>query len=214
MLGTFRDIMHTSEANGITSRFYFMAGGQSDKEGYYELQQRDLLELMREIRKRGHVLGFHPSYDSYRDPEKWQREREALQDAAGVEVTEGRQHYLRFENPGTWRIWDDAGMASDSTLGFADRVGFACGTGNSFPVFDVRARKQLSLREQPLLVMDSALSSMDDPEASLTKIKETCGRYRMPLAVLFHNHRLDRTPWNRMQASYQRLVSEYGGGAG
>jgi len=213
VFGTFRRIMQQSETHGLKSHFYLIAGGRSDKEGYYELAQREVVELIREIRSRGHVLGFHPSYHTYRDPYQWNREREVLQDALGTEVREGRQHYLRFENPGTWRIWEDAGMEVDSTMGFADRVGFTCGTGNSFPVFDVRARRQLELREQPLLVMDSALMKMAEPEEALTKIMEACDRYRMPLTILFHNHTLDRTPWNRMEKYYQRILSKYGGSA-
>jgi hypothetical protein len=211
VFGTFRRIMQHSESHGLKSHFYFIAGGLSAKEGYYELAQREVVELIREIRNRGHVLGFQPSYQTYRNPDQWNREREALQDAIGCEVREGRQHYLRFENPKTWRIWDDAGMEMDSTMGFADRVGFTCGTGNSFPVFDVLARRQLNLREQPLLVMDSALMKMNAPQEELTNIIEACNQYYMPLTILFHNHTLDRTPWNHLDETYQRLLSEYGG---
>jgi hypothetical protein len=213
VLGTFHRIMDLSEAQGLQSRFYFIAGGKTDKEGYYDLTQPDISHLVREVRDRGHALGFHPSYDTYRDPEMWNLERETLQNALGADITEGRQHYLRFENPTTWQIWDDAGMEVDSTMGFADAVGFKCGTGDSFPIFDIHRRKQLALREQPLLAMDSALMKMEAPAASLSTLRKACDRYGMPVTLLFHNHSLDRTPWNRMQETYESLLADCGRGA-
>ncbi|MEA1048991.1 hypothetical protein U5801_04080 [Lamprobacter modestohalophilus] len=40
----------------------------------------------------------------------------------------GRQHFLRWETSATARLWDANGLDYDSTLSYADRPGFRCGT--------------------------------------------------------------------------------------
>ena len=46
-------------------------------------------------------------------------------EAEGVRQDEwgGRQHFLRWTNPETWRNWEAAGLDYDSTLAYADAVG-------------------------------------------------------------------------------------------
>ena len=91
-------------------------------------------------------------FERYRHAEKAE-----LEFALGEKVFEGRQHVLRFEAPTTWTIWEGANMDLDSTLGFADHVGFRAGIAEQYPVFDVLERKTLNLEEAPLVVMDSSL---------------------------------------------------------
>ena len=55
----------------------------------------------------------------------------------------GRQHYLQWANPTTWRNWDAAGLAYDCTLAFSEAVGFRTGTCHEYPVFDLVARRPL-----------------------------------------------------------------------
>ena len=66
---------------------------------------------------------------------------------------------MRLKTPDTWRLWAYAGMAFDSTLTYADRPGFRCGTCHPYPVYDVAAGEPLPLVEFPLIAMDSTLYS-------------------------------------------------------
>ncbi|HVV71945.1 MAG TPA: hypothetical protein VHI52_10670, partial [Verrucomicrobiae bacterium] len=103
----------------------------------------------------------------------------------------GRQHYLRWENPTTWRCWDQVGLDYDSTLGFADRVGFRCSTSREYPVFDLLQRRQLRLRERPLIAMDVSMveyMGLSAPEISqvLRSLWSTISRVGGTLEVLIH----------------------------
>ena len=69
----------------------------------------------------------------------------------------GRQHYLQWANPTTWRNWDEAGLDYDCTLAFSEAVGFRTGTCHEYPVFDLVAGTPLGLRERPFQVMDVTL---------------------------------------------------------
>jgi hypothetical protein len=213
-LSSFRRVMKESEGRNSKSRFYFIAGGGTDKEGYYDLSDPGIRALLEEIDKRGHIIGFHPSYAAADDPHMWQEEKRRLEEATKRKCAEGRQHYLRWGNPATWRLWNDNGMLLDSTMGFSDTVGYRCGTGDSFPVFDILARNVLALRELPLIIMDSAMRRMGrrDRQEALEHIVKVSKRYRMPLTVLFHNHCLDATIWNWADASYAALLDQSSAG--
>ena len=131
-------------------------------DGDYSIGDPWIRGLMREIAVRGHEVGLHPSYNTYRDEAGLRLERDLLlraceEEELGQQRYGGRQHFLRWANPITWRLWDEAGLAYDSTLGFPDAVGFRCGSCYEFPVFDLEKRRALKLTERPLVVMESAL---------------------------------------------------------
>jgi len=206
-LRSFQRIMQESEQRSLQARFYFIAGGHTDKEGYYDLDDPGIRLLLEEIDTRGHVVGFHPSYDAVSDPSMWRAEKLRLEELTQRPCVEGRQHYLRWENPSTWRLWNENGMRMDSTMGFSDTLGYRCGTGDAFPVFDILASETLALREQPLIAMDSAMRYMsrDTRRHALARLVDVSKRYRMPLTVLFHNHSLDPTIWSWAEESYAAL---------
>ncbi|NLD97959.1 MAG: hypothetical protein GX635_12630, partial [Synergistaceae bacterium] len=131
---TFETIMDISESHGLKSAFYFLSGVSSSWDGeYYDLKHPRIAALMKKINDRGHEIGYHGSYTTYRDAERTRREVRALKEAAarlGVEQTTwgGRQHYLRWNAPATWRNYAEAGLNYDTTLSYADHAGFRCGT--------------------------------------------------------------------------------------
>jgi hypothetical protein len=195
---SFDMLMRESEQRGLRSAFYFIADSSSAPEAAdYRLDDPRLLRLLRRISERGHEIGLHPSYRSYDDPAKLLLEAEALRAAlaaAGVEQERigGRQHWLRWTNPLTWRAWAEAGLVYDSTLGWPDRVGFRTGTCREYQVFDLGARRPLALSERPLVVMDSAVTNVAarpsaGAGATIAAAKETCRRHRGDFTILWHN---------------------------
>lgn len=206
---TFDWLMDVSERHGATSRFYWMSGGVTPHDNGYPLDGQALC-LMREMVRRGHEIGFHPSYATCGDPALWQREKTALQDALSSSVREGRQHYLRFEVPGTWQIAHEAGLGVDSSIGWADTAGFRAGVCWEHPVFNVLTRQQLELRERPLIVMDLACLKkrerrMPAEQAwdEICALLEKCRRYRGDFVLLWHNSSLT-TP--EACSLYERVV--------
>src|SRR5205823_9877981 len=65
----------------------------------------------------------------------------------------GRQRSLAGD---AWQSWADAGLAHDSSLGFAETPGFRCGTCHEYGAFDLRARRPLPVRERPVVATDEA----------------------------------------------------------
>lgn len=198
---TFDFLMGESERNGLRSAFYFIASGTVDGiDGRYSLDDPRLRRLLRRIHERGHEIGLHPSYNSFRDAERTRFEFDLLLRACSEEGIEqeawgGRQHYLRWENPTTWQNWEQAGLAYDSTLTFAESPGFRCGVCFEYPVFDLHERRRLALRERPLVAMEVSLLVYQrlgraEAGAALAALRERSRLFGGDFTLLWHNSRL------------------------
>ena len=104
----------------------------------------------------------------------------------------GRQHYLRFSTPRTWQIWNECSMEWDSTMSYADCSGFRCGVCYPFPVFDIENRKQLNLKERPLIVMEGSLVgyeelSLKEAKKKVDILKSEVLKYNGEFVFLYHN---------------------------
>jgi hypothetical protein len=198
---TFDWLMDVSEANNLQSAFYFICGRTNQTyDADYEPEHPAIRKLMRRIHERGHEIGLHPSYNTFQSQELLKKEADRLKRICaekGIYQTQwgGRMHYLRWEQPTTLRAWVEADMNYDSTLGYADRPGFRCGTCHEYPAFDPLMQQSLSLRIRPLIVMecsviDEAYAGLGVTEEALVLIntlKQRCIEVGGVFALLWHN---------------------------
>lgn len=208
---TYDFLMTISENLGVKSRFYFMSSDSKRMydSGYY-LNRRMFSSKIKEIISRGHIIGFHPGYYTFNDDARWKYEKSLLQDTIQQEITEGRQHFLRMDVSETLLIWDRNNMRIDSTLGYADREGFRCGTGDIYPVFNFLERKELGLRERPLVVMDGTLRQYQNysNEKALEVLQyyfNISRKYNSTLTLLFHNSSF-YMEWEGYDSIYRELL--------
>lgn len=201
---TFDRIMDLSEQNNLQSAFYFKTACTNDRyDNDYSINHSYLKKLLQDIYNRGHEIGLHPSYETYNNKGQLSTEFEALLkvcEELGIKQSKwgGRQHYLRWQAPLTWRYWADVGLDYDSTLTYADRAGFRCGICYEYPVFDLEQRKTLSLIERPLIVMESSVLGNKymnlSGEAALEymlMLKNRCRLFNGDFALLWHNNMFD-----------------------
>ena len=204
-------LMDLSEKVGVQSHFFFMAHGLTKYDNYYESGDIKVKKLVEHIISRGHCVGIHPTYSSYNNQQKLNEEKEELETNFGVTINYGRQHYLRFEVPGTWQIWDDLNMSWDSTAGYPNMEGFRCGICNEFNPFNVLTRKKLSLKEKPLMLMDSMFNIYSNRSLNASIISERTmvlldrvKKYNGEFVILWHNSSLN-VP---MVSSYQHVYKQ------
>lgn len=117
---------------------------------------------MRRIHERGHEIGLHGSYGTYKSAHQHLLDANRLRrvmDEEGIYQDEigNRQHYLRWSTPEAARNLEQAGISYDVTLGYADHPGFRCGTCLEYPMYELNERKPLRLRQKPLIVMDDTV---------------------------------------------------------
>lgn len=214
---TFDFMMKTGERHGLKTTFFVKAGVSDPRvDEKYCLESPPVADVLREIHHRGHELGLHPSYHTYRDRPRLNAEFATLLRAAdhlGIRQAAwgGRQHYLRFAVPETWRGYAEVGLSYDATLAHADQPGFRCGTCYEFPVYDLEQRRCLSLRERPLTVMEGTLLTPVylglTPAAAherIIRLAARCRRFNGTFSLLWHNNQLlTRT----QQGLYEAVVA-------
>ncbi|MNZ41698.1 hypothetical protein D3C78_592530 [compost metagenome] len=208
---TFDWLMDLSERAGVKSAFFFITEHTEPRyDGNYSMDDPDISHLLQKIQQRGHEVGLHPSYQTYLSSERIKKQYDYLQQAAAIagiqqEQYGGRQHFLRWRAPDTWQHWEDAGLHYDSTLGYADRPGFRCGTCYEYPVFNLHTRKRLRLRERPLIVMEQSLIHSQyeglNPEQAFEVIHSLyrqCVKHGGEFTLLWHNSNLVRSRDRRL----------------
>jgi hypothetical protein len=193
-------IMDVNEEAGNKVAFYFITQHLSNYDGCYSMDDPVIRNLLQRIYNRGHEIGLHPSYTTYKDSDLTKQEATKLHQVLQQEDIEqyelgGRQHYLRWETPTTALNWENAGMTYDSTLSYADHPGFRCGTCFEYPMFDPIQRKALTLRQRPLVLMECSviddrylgLGYSEDALTLMKKYKETCYKVGGSFTLLWHN---------------------------
>ncbi len=206
------ELASISETSGFRSAFYFMAAGPGFHESDYQLSSPQIRRCIRDLRLRGHEIGFHAGYRTAEDPIRFAEEKNAFQHSIGITPQGGRQHYLRFRVPQTWRLWDMQGFIYDSSMGYAGYEGFRCGTCHPFHPFDLDQQRELSLLEYPLIVMDQTLQryrslSPQQAKERIMLLANRCKQVGGVFTILWHNTSLSGhwLPWRNM---YQAVVTQ------
>lgn len=136
---------------------FFMSGGRTKYDNLYSLSDAEAGEAIGLAISNGYEIGLHPSYVTYKDSDQLADEKAALALRARTEITSSRQHILRYSLSETPRILQENKIRRDYTLGYADKIGFRCGTGIEFSIFDLNLRQELDVKEIPLVIMDGPL---------------------------------------------------------
>jgi len=203
-MNTFDWLMDLSDQHGLVSAFYFICGRTDAlRDADYEPEHPAIRALLRHIHQRGHEVGLHPSFNSYLQPRQIAFEAQRLRQVCAQEGVHqdawgGRMHYLRWRQPITLQAWQEAAMAYDSTLGYAEAPGFRCGTCFEYPAFDPVAEQMLDVRIRPLVAMEiSVMASqylgLGTGTAALEcflELKRACRAVGGVFTLLWHNSNL------------------------
>ena len=207
-------IMDINEKAGNRVTFYFKAGRTDPQfDSAYSLDEPIIRKLLRDIHNRGHEIGLHPSYHTYRDAKQLCLEADNLRRVLEEEnicqdILGSRQHYLRWDSATTPSLLEKAGIDYDTTLSYADHAGFRCGVCYEYPIYHWVLRSTLNVNEIPLIVMEcsffsktymglSAKTALD----SMMLLKNMCIIYNGLYVLLWHNDYI-------MKKRYIELVAE------
>jgi hypothetical protein len=186
---------------GARSAYYLLADNVGRHCADYAVDAFDVVAPVKTLANMGHEVGFHPGFQAYEDAERFHKELLRVR-SAGVPISGGRQHYLRWKTPATWRLWEQEGLAYDASLGYSKAAGFRCGTCLPFHPYDIEKDREMSILEWPLIFMDATyLLSWPEGTKVLDRLAEECRRYGGVLVLLWHNRN-----WSSL---YAPVVREY-----
>ncbi len=207
----FDELMDMSEHAGLKSEFYFIPGELGERDVRYRFLSESVGQTISKIESRGHVVGYHAGMDSFEDSEQFETEISRLRSIAKNAVS-GRQHYLRFAVPYTWRLWNSHGFCYDSSICYENDIGFRASIACEYPVFDILESKQLKLIERPTIVMDRAvLQRYTDPDKFLKvclQMRRQVEKHHGQFVFLWHPDNFNVSEWADYKAIYPKLLSK------
>jgi hypothetical protein len=190
--------MDVNEKAGNTVAFYFIPEITDPVfDDTCQITDPAVVAMLKRIHLRRHEIGIHPGYRTYQSVESTLSGLNKLRNVlcqAGISqsVTGGRNHYLRWSTK-TPAVWNAAGLRYDSTLEYADHIGFRCGTCREYPMFDLHQREPLEIRQRPLLCMDCSIVSYMgygftySALERINKLKRAAQKVKGGFSLLWHN---------------------------
>lgn len=205
-----KEIVLLSSRYGFHSSVYWKASPPGPRDSGYNPCEPRVRQVMEWLDERGVELGVQPGYATYRSPEKLRREVSLLKRVLGDRPLGGRQHYLRW-CPESWIDWENCGLAYDSTVGFADRIGFRAGTCIPYRPWLFPLNRRANLYEIPLLAMDRTLLeymhlSPKHVEEAVERLLERCRAVGGVFTTVWHNSNLLNP---RYRALYLQLLEMF-----
>jgi len=201
-----------SERYSLDSAFYWKATPAGTFDSGYDPTHAKIMSVFCSLSEQGFESGVHPGYDTFRAPDVLRAEVDRLRRCIGTDTLGGRQHYLRWL-PETWRDWETCDLAYDSSVGFADQIGFRAGTCIPYHPWLWNEKRAAQLLEIPLLVMDRTLAHYMklSPQQSFARVIECVEKCRTVggvFTMLWHNEALIDPLYGDL---YQRLLQHLSG---
>jgi hypothetical protein len=155
----------------------------------YSLESPKARKLIQKLKESGHKFGLHGSFSSWNDTYRLHNERTILSNFLGIEINLIRQHWLKFSIYETWKAQNSAGLTSDFTLGFNDRMGFRAST--SLPI-STNIDSQIAIST---LIMDSNLFSrkyrnFETRKFEIDRLLDEIESFGGHMAINWHPHTL------------------------
>ena len=174
---------------------------------------------MRQVENRGCEVGLHAGYGSHDSQEQVTAEKKRLDNFVADKEYGCRQHGLTWRAADTWRYQEKAGLFYDSSLSFADHIGFRGGICFPFKPFDLARSRELDIWELPLTVMEGSLQSANyqnlppgEAYEEIIKHLETAKKFGGVFVLLWHNSSFDPLRgWAGWKGVYEQVVKYIGG---
>jgi len=187
-----RNLVKISDKFNLKSEFYFMGAKPSRMDNGYDIANSYIVDVLSFIRQHNMIVGFHGGYHTSTNSELFGKEKTRIEHAFGDTIQDGRQHYLRFNIHNSFSVWDECGIQYDSTLGYAEREGFRCGTCHEYHPWDFENDREYRVKERPLIVMDCTLSdyrklSISKAYKQTVQLYSRCKTVGGNFVILWHN---------------------------
>lgn len=187
------------EKNNLSAIYFFQVGLYGTFDKNLNIQNRRFKEVLEKCKFQ--TIAIHPSYASFQNYSKVEKEILKLKENTGLEIICSRQHFLRFKLPESYRIIQEAGIQKEYSMGYSESLGFRASVSRPFIWFDLQQNKATNLTIQPFCVMDVTLQyfmklDIEQAKDKITQIYNQVNNVGGVFSFCFHNESLcDQKQW-------------------
>ncbi|MBC7885096.1 MAG: hypothetical protein H7X99_06450 [Saprospiraceae bacterium] len=119
---------------------------------------------------------------------------------------------MRFVFPQTLEILQKAGMNADHSLGYRTRIGYRCGTGFPYSLYNLTNESMTDIVEHPLVIMDQCLLKIAlNQKVNIKDVHDAfidANKYLTLISYNFHNSIFDYAEMRGMdiRRTYNEIV--------
>ena len=176
-------------------QIFMMTGGNTKYDNKYKIDDPTAKNIIRIAESRGYSIGLHPSYNAGFEEDRFIKEQKKLANVSNQPVINNRQHWLRWSWEITPYLFEKNGIITDSTMGYNRYLGFRCGTGFPYRMYDFKNKKAFLWTEHPMAFMESsAIHRVQRTEENLTELMRNFllkNKENTHLMLNFHNSNFD-----------------------
>lgn len=190
----FKEISDIEKQYNAISSFYFLPqkGGTGKwKNADYKVESKSIQQALKYLKSLGNEIGVHGSFGTHCNAENF---KEDIKKLNSKPVIGNRFHFLMFDPLKTVSILEECNISYDTSLSFAEQIGFRRGTCYPFYLYNFEKNKISTVMEIPLIVMDSSLGNKKymalSKEDALTKVYELINevqKFGGVFTLLWHN---------------------------
>jgi len=206
---TFQDFIEIEQAYNIRSTVFFLnesiklnvfkPGSYKLALGRYQINDPEIVKVIKWLDINGWEIGVHGSFNSYRDPELMYNEKKALENIVEHPVIGIRQHYLNL-NESTWKYQRDLGFLYDSSWGHTDAIGFK---NEKFVPFHPLNDDFIVF---PLVLMDTCFMGTRNKWDEFDKLLDVCKKKGSVLVINFHQHVFNKYDFPGFKEAYISML--------
>lgn len=176
-------------------QIFMMTGGNTKYDNKYKIDDPAAKQIIQLAKERGYSVGLHPSYNAGFEESRFIEEQRKLVQASDQNIVNNRQHWLRWSWEITPYLFEKNGISTDSTMGYNRYLGFRCGTGFPYYLYDFKNEKAFSWIEHPMAFMESsAIHLANQTGDNLTELIRRFllkNKENTHLMLNFHNSNFD-----------------------
>jgi len=174
--------------------YFLITAGSFFNIKYYNFYSKKINSLLDFLKTSGVKLGLHLSYEAGKNPRKIKNEAKKIMGKLSLISLVSRHHFLRWRKPQDIEFMEQAGIADDFTLTYADNAGFRVGTCRPYRFINPKTKELTNVIIHPLEIMECSLSLNKymnlDYEDALNVCKEIINqvyKHNGELVLLWHN---------------------------
>lgn len=205
-------IMDIEDAHDVKSTFFWLVkqgrGNRRIQNADYAIDDKKIVAQRKRIHERGFTNGLHKAVSNLNFSEELKRLGEFAEPV-------NRNHYLRLMLPDTFQALENGKIKIDTSMGFAETIGFRNNYGLPYQPFDLKEKRAYQFIEVPLTIMDSTLKFYNHKNAADAKkeIVEFLEKHQENalISILWHNNYFfDHTDkgWLDCYKSILRFIKE------
>lgn len=207
-----KQIIDIEKSLGLTSTFYFLPTTDKVKRiqnADYDINENYIRDIITTINsEKDFSIGLHtPSLEDL-TPENISTSSEKISPT----ISKNRFHYLALQQKDLIHF-EETDITEDSSLGFAEHIGFRHSTAWPFHPFDFVNKKAFTTLETPLLAMDVSLTNPNymnlnskqvysQLESLLNQTKKVKGTF----TFLVHNNTFFDYDWKLLTTLFQKHI--------